>query len=110
MTHKCDIPASETCDAAAVDAHQGGFTWRVLDIGDDLVSISVHRHQIPGVSVQHQPPDRQHTRIKTTRKRFGGWKFFVFVFVFSLFRTDSQTAQSIEIKGSADKISSIFFV
>lgn len=32
------------------------FTRRVLDIGNDLIAICVHRNKIPSVSVQHQPP------------------------------------------------------
>lgn len=32
------------------------FTWWVLDVGNDLVAVCVHRNKIVGVGVQHQPP------------------------------------------------------
>lgn len=41
------------------DAHEPCFTWRVLDVGNDLIAIGVHRHKIAGVSVQHQPPETE---------------------------------------------------
>lgn len=32
------------------------FTWRELDVGNDLVAVRVHGNEVAGVGVQHQPP------------------------------------------------------
>lgn len=85
MTHEQDDDPKALPQLAArlsSDAHQRAFTWRILDIGDDLVSVSVHGHQVPGVSVQHQPPDRKHTHTRDGRRKKTDF-FFNCIFIWN---------------------------
>lgn len=47
--------AAEWMPRVFMDLRCWYFTWRKLDIGNDLIAIRVHRHKIVGVSIQHKP-------------------------------------------------------
>lgn len=79
---RIEILQSSEVTGACVTASSGSpcwdFTWRILDIGNDLIAIRVHRNKIVGVGVQHKPPKSQSDTIQWQKCQvwFHIWSFF----------------------------------